>query len=166
MRIPPYYRNPVWQRFFAGMAIGGMISWFIFLYIFGEWHEKYSKEIKTQKEEIADLKNDIKIWQEDFKELNKQNRQLLTVQDIKVKILNSDKYKLDSFSVFEIEDELKEDIKLMKAKDIETVYKSSDLIKKMIENKVFRINEKRYRVEVKQMVIYTTLSIKVNIMLD
>lgn len=166
MRIPPYYRHPVWQRFFAGMAIGGIISWFIFLYIFGEWHEKYSKEIKTQKEEIDDLRNDVKIWQEDFKELNKANRQKLTVQDIRVKIQNSDKYKLDLFSVYEIEDELKEDIKMMMAKDIETVYKSRDLIEKTIENRVLKVNEKRYRVQVRKMVIYTNLSIEVDIMLD
>ncbi|WNS74573.1 sporulation protein [Bacillus sp. DTU_2020_1000418_1_SI_GHA_SEK_038] len=166
MRIPPYFSRPVWQRFFAGMAIGGIVSWFIFLYIFGEWNEKYSKEIQKQREDIADLTNDIKIWQEDYKELNKLNSQKLIVQDIKVKIQNSDKYKLDSFSVFEIEDEIIEDIKMMKAKDIETIYKSSDLIKKIIENKVFKVNEKRYRVEIRQMVIYTTLSIKVDIKLD
>ncbi|MEH7525085.1 sporulation protein, partial [Bacillus sp. JJ1503] len=60
----------------------------------------------------------------------------------------------------------KEDIKMMKAKDIETINKSSDLIEKMIENKVFKVNEKRYRVEIRKMVIYTTLSIKVDIKLD
>lgn len=166
MRMPPYFSRPAWQRFFAGMAIGGIISWFFFLYIFGEWNEKYSKEIKKQREEIADLKNDIKIWQEDYKELNKLNSQKLIVQEIKVKIQNSDKYKLDSFSVFEIEDEIKEDIKMMSAKDIETVFNSSDLIVRTIENKVFKVNDKRFRAEVKQMKIYTTLSIKVNIMLD
>ena len=166
MRIPPYFRRPAWQRFFAGMAIGGIISWFIFLYIFGEWNEKYSKEIKRQREEIADLENDLKIWQEDYKELNKINSQKLTVQEIKVKIQNSDKYKLDSFSVFEIEDEVKEDIKMMKAKDIETIAKSKELIYKLIENKVFKVNDKRFRVEIKELVIYTTLSIKLDIKLD
>lgn len=166
MRIPPYYHRPEWQRFLAGMAIGGIISWFIFLYIFGEWQEKYSKQIKKQKEDIADLENDKKIWQEEFKLLNKMNQQKLTVQEINIKIKNSDKYKLDLFSVYELEDDLNEDIKTMKAKDLETVYKSRDLIKKIIENKVLKVNEKRFRAEVKEMVIYTTLSIQVEIMLD
>ena len=49
MRIPPYYRKPTWQQFFAGMAIGGVISWFIFFYIFGVWQEDYSKKIKTKR---------------------------------------------------------------------------------------------------------------------
>lgn len=166
MRVPPYYHKPVWQRFLAGMALGGMISWFIFLYIFGEWHEKYSMQIQKQKEDIAKLEHDKKIWQEEFKELNKKNRQQLTIQDIKIKIKNSDKYKLDSYSVYVIENEIKEDISMMMAKDIETVYKSKDLMRKIIENKVFKVNEKRYRVEIIETVIYTTLSIQLNIMLD
>ncbi|MBP2241389.1 hypothetical protein J2Z40_001952 [Cytobacillus eiseniae] len=166
MRIPPYYRQPVWQRFIAGLAIGGMISWFVFLYIFGEWQERYSKQIAKQEEDIADLQKDIVIWQEEFKELNKKNRELLTIQDIKIKISNSEKYKLDSFSVFEIEDEIKEDIGNMKAKDIDTVYKSKELIKKIIRNKVIKVNEKRYRLEVRDMVIYTTLEIHLEILLD
>lgn len=166
MRIPPYYRLPSWQRFLAGAAIGGMISWFIFLYIFGEWQEKYSKLIKKQEEDIARLTNDKKIWQEEFKELNKKNREQLTVQEIKIKIRNSEKYKMDSFSVFEIEDQIKEDISMMIAKDIDTVYKSRELIKKMIENKVFKVNEKRYRVEVRELVIYTTLFVQLEIRLD
>ncbi len=166
MRIPPYYRLPSWQRFFAGMAIGGIISWFIFLYIFGEWQERYSKEIRLQKDAIYELEKDKHIWQEEFKKLNKENQKKLTVQDINIKIVNSDKYKLDSFSVFQVEDSIKEDISMMRAKDIDTVYKSSELIKKIIENKTHRVNEKRYRVEVKEMVIYTTVSIELNIMLD
>ncbi|MDV2888249.1 sporulation protein, partial [Alkalihalophilus pseudofirmus] len=48
MRIPPYYRRPSWQRFFAGMAIGGAISWCIFLYIFGVWQEENAKLIRKQ----------------------------------------------------------------------------------------------------------------------
>lgn len=166
MRIPPYYRKTSWQRFFAGAAIGGMISWFIFLFIFGEWQEKYSKLIEEQKKSIDKLEDDIEIWQEEFKELNKKNREQLTVQDIKIKIKNSEKYKMDSFSVFEIEEQLKEDISMMIAKDIDTVYKSRELIKKIIENKVFKVNEKRYRVEVRELVIYTTLSVQLDIRLD
>ncbi|MBU8879691.1 sporulation protein [Bacillus sp. FJAT-29790] len=166
MRIPPFYHRPSWQRFLAGMAIGGMISWAVFLFIFGEWQEKYSSQINKQEIEIHDLEQEKKIWQEEFKELNKKNREQLTIQEIKIKIKNSEKYKLDTFSVFEIEDEIKENISMMMAKDIDTVYKSRELIKRIIENKVIKVNEKRYRLEVKEMVVYTTLSIHLNIMLD
>lgn len=165
MRIPPYYRLPSFQRLFVGMALGSVISWCIFLYIFGEWQEEYSKQIEKQKEEIRDLTNEKNIWQEDFKELNKKNQELLMVQEIKVKITNGDKYKIDSFSLYEIEEAVKEDVSMLLAKDIDTAFKSRDLIKKVISNKPVKVNDKRYKLEVKEIVFYTTISIQIQIQL-
>ncbi|MEH7114626.1 sporulation membrane protein YtrI [Neobacillus niacini] len=163
MRIPPYYRKPGWQRFFAGMAIGGAISWCIFIYIHGVWQEKHTALINEQSEKIVDLENEKKIWQEEYKEINKRTIEQLTIQKINVKITNSEKYKLDLLSVSEIEDSVKDDISLMLAKDIDTVYKSKELIKKIIQNKPVKIHDKRYKLQVKEMVIFTTLSIQLEI---
>jgi hypothetical protein len=166
MRIPPYYRKPSWQQFFAGMAIGGGISWCIFLYIFGVWQEEQSTQIHEQKELIAKLNNDKNIWQEEFQALNKKSIEQMTVQEIKIKIINGDKYKLDLLSVFQTEQGVKEDISMMVAKDLETVYKSRELLRRAIENKVIKVNDKRYRLEVREIFIYTTLSIRLDIHLD
>jgi Fe-S cluster biosynthesis and repair protein YggX len=163
VRIPPYYRKPGWQRFFAGMAIGGAISWCIFIYIHGVWQEKHTALINEQSEKIVDLENEKKIWQEEYKEINKRTIEQLTIQKINVKITNSEKYKLDLLSVSEIEDSVKDDISLMLAKDIDTVYKSKELIKKIIQNKPVKIHDKRYKLQVKEMVIFTTLSIQLEI---
>jgi hypothetical protein len=163
VRIPPYYRRPSWQRFFAGMVIGGAISWCIFIYIFGVWQEKHTALIDKQSEEIIDLKEEKKIWQEEYKEINKRTIEQLTIQKINVKITNWEKYKLDMLSVSEIEDSVKDDISMMIAKDIDTVYKSKELIKKIIQNKPVKINDKRYKLQVKEMVIFTTLSIQLEI---
>jgi len=166
MRIPPYYRKPTWQQFFAGAVIGGVISWFIFLYIFGVWQEKYSQEIQKQREEIADLTNEKTIWQEEFNKANKENQKKLTVQSIYIKITNKDKYHLDQLSVFQMEDKVKEDISIMMAKDIESVYNSRELIRRTIENKTLKVNDKRFKLKVTEMTIYTTLSIDLEIEID
>ena len=163
MRIPPYYQKASWQRFFSGMAIGGAISWGIFLYIYGVWQDRHYYEIQKQRDSITELNNDIKIWQQEYKEINKRNIEQLTVQKINVKIINSDKYKLDTLSVFETEEAVKHDIGMMLAKDIDTVYKSKDLIKKIIENKTVKLNDKRYKLHVQEVVIYTTLTINLEI---
>ncbi|MDF2788242.1 MAG: sporulation protein [Neobacillus sp.] len=163
MRIPPYYRRPSWQRFFSGMVIGGAISWCIFIYIFGVWQEKHTALIDKQSEEIIDLKEEKKIWQEEYKEINKRTIEQLTIQKINIKITNWEKYKLDLLSVSEIEDSVKDDISMMIAKDIDTVYKSKELIKKIIQNKPVKLNDKRYKLKVKEMVIFTTLSIQLEI---
>ena len=112
MRIPPYYRNPAWQRFFSGMVIGGAISWCIFIYIFGVWQEQHTALIDKQREEIVDLKEEKKIWQEEYKDINKRTIEQLTIQKINIKITNWEKYKLDMLSVSEIEDSVKDDISL------------------------------------------------------
>ncbi|ETI68554.1 sporulation membrane protein YtrI [Neobacillus vireti] len=166
MRIPPLYRRPAWQRFFAGMAIGGAISWCIFLYIYGVWQEENTELLRKQQQEIADLNNEKKIWQEEYKEMNKRNIEQLTVQKINIKILNAEKYKLDSLSVLETEDSVRDDIDMMLAKDLETVYKSKDLIQKIIENKIVPINEKRYKLKVRELIIFTNLTIQLEIQFE
>lgn len=163
MRIPPYYRRPSWQRFFSGMAVGGAISWCIFLYIFGVWQDKHIYKIRKQADDISEYKKDILIWQQEYKEINKRNIEQLTVQKINIKITNWERYKLDTLSVFETEEAVKDDISMMLAKDIDTVYKSKELIKKIIENKAVKLNDKRYKLKVKELVIYTTLTIQLEI---
>lgn len=165
MRIPPYYQKPTWQHFSAGVLIGAILSWFIFLYIYGEWQEEYSKEITKQQTIINKLENEKIIWQEEFKKLNKENREKLTVQTIYIKIKNKDKYHLDQLSVFQMEDHIKKDIGMMMAKDLETAYNSRELIKKIIENKVLTVNDKRYKLRIIEMTIYTTLSIELELMI-
>jgi hypothetical protein len=166
MRIPPLYKSPAWQRFFAGMAVGGVISWCIFLYIFGVWQERNTELLRKQAQDIVDLNEEKKIWQEEYKEINKRNIEQLTVQKINIKITNWEKYKLDSLSVLETEDSVRDDISMMIAKDMETVYKSKDLLKKIIEHKPVKINDKRYRLKVKEMVFYTNLSIQLEIQFE
>jgi hypothetical protein len=165
MRIPPYYQKPSWQVFLAGVLIGGVISWFIFLYIYGEWQEEYSKKITKQQTTISKLENEKLIWQEEFNKLNKVNQEKMTVQSIYIKIKNKDKYDLDRLSVFQMEDEIKKDIGIMIAKDLDTVYNSRELIKKIIENKVMPMNEKRFKVKITEMTIFTTISIEVELMI-
>lgn len=166
MRIPPYYRHPSWQRFFAGAAIGAILSWFVFLYIQGVWFEERNIELRKQEETIEKLEREKKIWQEDFIALNKKNKEQLTVQNIKVKIINWEKYKLDTLSVYETEESIKDDIDMMIAKDLEQVFKTRDLIKKVIENKTVKLNDKRYKLKVKEVWIYTTLHIYLEVHLD
>lgn len=166
MRVPPYYRKPSWQRFFAGMAIGGAIGWCIFLYIHGVWQEEYTKRLDNQQQKIADLEEEKKIWQQEYASLNKKNLEQITIQKINVKILNWEKYKLDQLSVVETEDSVRDDLSMMLAKDLETAAKSKELMKKMIEHKPIKINEKRYKLKVKELIIYTTLTIELEISFD
>jgi hypothetical protein len=165
MRIPPYHRDKTWQRFFAGMAFGAVISWFVFLQLFGILQEKQVRTITELKDKIVDLENDIQIWKEDYIELNKINKKKLTIQDIKINITNTEQYKLDSYTKFRIQESVKQDIAHLIAKDIETVYKGKELLRKTIENKTYQIDDRRYKVEIYELFLFTTLSIELKIKL-
>ncbi|MGX1982381.1 hypothetical protein EDD69_10361 [Thermolongibacillus altinsuensis] len=163
MRIPPYYRDRNWQRFFVGLAIGAVISWFVFLQIFGILQEEQVRELAKQQDLISDLQNDLKIWQQDYVQLNKENKKKLTIQTINVHIMNHEQYALDSYTRFRIEESIKKDIHYLIAKDIETVYKSKELLKKAIENKTYIIDDRNYRIEIETILFFTTLSIELKI---
>lgn len=163
MRIPPYYRYPTWQRFFAGAAVGALISWFVFLHLFGVLQDKQVRRIIELQDKIADLENEIRIWQEDYVKINKINKKKLTVQDISIHLVNAEQYKLDSYTTFRIEESVKEDVSHLIAKDIETVYNGRELLKRAIENKTYTINEQTYKLEIYQLFLFTTLSIELKL---
>mgnify|MGYP001176804707 FL=1 len=165
MRIPPYYEKRQWQIFFFGAVIGGIVGWLVLLFIYGELQERQAATIQMQKELIQSLEEEKNIWQEEFQKLNEKNNEQLTVQAIDVKIINADKYKIDSLSKYEAEEAIKEDIRIVLAKDLEFVYNSRELIKKTIENKPIKINDKRYKFVVKEMLVYTNLLIHLEIQL-
>ena len=50
-------------------------------------------------------------------------------------------------------------------KDLHVVYTSKDLLEKVIENKPVVINDRRYQLTVRKMVIYTTLNIELELTL-
>ncbi|MCJ8009630.1 sporulation membrane protein YtrI [Lederbergia wuyishanensis] len=166
MRIPPLYRKPSWQRFLAGAAVGGCISWIIFLYMFGVMQERNGFLIEEQANKIKQLQDQITIWQEDYRELNKKNEEMLTIQKVEVHLVGYERYQIkDRQSIFNVEESIQEDLKSLLAKDLSTVHKNKDIVKKTIENKVENINGKKYKFIVKEMYFYTTINITVELRL-
>jgi hypothetical protein len=163
MRIPPHYQQPTWQRFFAGAAIGAIISWGVFLFIFGVIQEDHRTTINKQNITIQKLKKEIEIYQEEYSKLNKEAQQKVTVQEINVHITNGDKYLPKDFYIKSIEENVKKDLSDLIAKDMESVYSNHKLIEKTIENKIFPIDGKEYKLEMTKFMLYTTIYIEVEI---
>lgn len=163
MRIPPLYRLPSWQRFLSGMALGGIISWMIFVYMFGTMQEKQSALINEQVSEISELEKEMEFWQGEFKKLNEELEKELTVQEIEVYIKPNNKIDLTRLQKGQIADQLKEHLNVVKAKKLETVSESKDLLRKAIESKVFTVDSKKYRLRVIYLELLTTIYIEVSI---
>lgn len=166
MRIPPLYRSPIWQRFMAGVAIGGCISWIIFLYMFGVVQERNSVVLQEQANEIKRLNSDIDIWREDYRELNEKNEEKLTIQEINVELIGYEKYNIkDSQSILTAEEDIKEDLKSLLTKELGIIYKNKEIIKKTIQNKIVTINGKKYSLLIREIYFYTTIQIEVELRL-
>ncbi|MFD9625039.1 sporulation membrane protein YtrI [Peribacillus muralis] len=162
MRIPPYHRTPTWQRFFAGAALGGLLSWVIFFYMHGVQQEKQIWTLHEQSEKIKDLNEKIAIWEKDYQRLNQKNEEILTIQEVEVTITN-EKYSLDRLSIAEAEDVIEDDLSSLLAKDVASVYDGKVLLKKSIENKIVTINKKRYQLEVVEIMFFTKMNIDIKL---
>ncbi|WP_273128557.1 sporulation membrane protein YtrI [Metabacillus sp. HB246100] len=166
MRIPPHYRQPTWQRFFAGVAIGAIISWGVFLFIFGTIQEKHSTTIEEQKQVIEELNKNKEIYEQEYSKLNKEAKEKLTVQELTVDITNGDKYHIKDFKVKNIEDDIKQDLAdIVLTKDIEYITNNRLLIERLIENKIIKQEDgKEYTFKMTKFILYTTLIIEVEIL--
>ncbi|MGM9926689.1 MAG: sporulation membrane protein YtrI [Bacillus sp. (in: firmicutes)] len=163
MKIPAISSDKKWQRFFAGVVIGGVVSWLLYFYMHGIMQEKQIQRIKSQEQQIIDLTKKIEIWEKESESHNEETEKNVKVIDIQVTIDNYRDYKLDLLSVIEAQESIRNDLRSLITKDLETVYNSKSLLKKTIENKSIELNEKKYAFEVSEIMFYSTLYIVVEI---
>lgn len=163
MKPPILLSRRGWQRFIAGIAIGALISWIVFFYMYGVMQEKQIQLIQSQKIQIEELKDKNSIWEKDYASKNNEIEKKLTIQEIQVAITNGSSYKIDLLSIVEAQEAVRKDLHALITKDIETVYQGKALLKKTIENKVIEINDKKYTFEVKEILFFSKLYIEVHV---
>ncbi|MCP8967440.1 sporulation membrane protein YtrI [Ectobacillus ponti] len=157
MRIPPLYKTRTWQMFFVGAVIGGVISWLIFLYMYGVFQEEQTQLILQQKQKILELEQDKHLLIEDKNKLNENAKQELTIQDIQVEIVNHDQF--DSLTVHMLTAAVRDDLRPILTQSIQSVADNKSLLKKVIENKTYERDERRYRFKVDTIYFDTVLEI-------
>ncbi|MEH7224155.1 sporulation membrane protein YtrI [Bacillus sp. JJ1566] len=163
MRVPPYHQKPGWQRFLAGIVIGALISWIVFLFQFGVLQDKQIQKITEQKDEIKELKKSKDILIEDVKKLNEVNKNKLKIQDFNVDFTNKKKFDLSSLNLHHMKTAVIEDLNSLIGQDIQTVSKNKELLFRTIENQVFELDDKTYRLKIHTVFFDTTLEITLNI---
>lgn len=149
--------------FFAGAAIGGVLSWIIFLYMYGVYHEEQTATIAKQQLKIQALEEDKHLLLEDQKKQNEENKRMLTIQDIKVTITNHDAYALDGLAVHTLTTAVRNDLRELLTKDIQSVANNKALLKKTIENKTYERDDRKYRFTVDSIYFDTVLEISLKI---
>nr|WP_309099682.1 sporulation membrane protein YtrI [Fredinandcohnia onubensis] len=163
MRVPPYHQKPGWQRFFAGVAIGALISWFVFLFQFGVLQEDQIQLITKQESKIKNLEDDKDILIDDIKKLNSENKNKLKIQDFNVEFANRKKVELSSLDLHHMKTAVIEDLNTLIGQDIQTLSKNKDLLFRTIENRNYELGDKTYKLKIHTVFVDTTLEISLNI---
>lgn len=162
MRIPPLYEKPGWQRFFAGVAVGALISWLVFLFQFGVLQEKQVQLLTKQQSEINDLEDRNNTLIEDYEKLNEENKSKLKIQDFKVEFANQKKHDLGKLNLHILSDAVMKNLNHLIGKDIESVSKNKELLRQAIE-KEYKLDDKVYKLKTYSIYFDTTLEITLNI---
>jgi uncharacterized protein YjdB len=163
MRIPSLYKERKWQVFFAGAAIGAVISWVIFLYIHGSFLEDQRRSMIDQREKIRQLQLQANILMEDKQKLNEENKQKLVIQEIKISILRTEKYNMTSLLKEQLTRAVYADLQHLLLQNVESISENRELLTTAIENKTYEIDDSEYTFQVKTIFFYTTLDIELEI---
>ena len=162
MHIPPYHREPSWQRFFAGAIVGAILSWGIFVFLFGAIQDRQVNQIVQYKKQVEKLEERLHILTEDNEKL-KEDKEKLKVQDIYITINNHDKYKLNSLDRVHIIESIQKDLNHLITRDIKSINDNKDFIVKAIESTPYKIDNKSYYFRVFRLYIDTTIEIELTV---
>lgn len=163
MKAPPERLSYGWAKFFAGIFFGAVISWMVFIYQYGITQEEQVKTINTLRDERNDLIRDKNILMENTAQLNEENKRKLTVQEIKITIINEKQYNLNKFTMFQLREDVKNDLSHLLTQDIRSVSRNRELLRRAIENKVYKKDDRRFRLEIDTIYFDTTLEITLKI---
>lgn len=159
MHIPPYYKKPSWQRFFAGAFIGACIAYFIFVYMHGFMYEELMGENKDLQSKVAELKKQNEALLQDKEDLNKKSKEPLTVTSIEVSIVNEDELRLDKLIIHDLEELMKEEIDHIIGQKVSIIDESAQLLISSLENKEYKVDDFNYGFTIKKLTISKTLKI-------
>ncbi|WP_100405100.1 sporulation membrane protein YtrI [Bacillus solitudinis] len=163
MRVPPYYKRPSWQRFFAGIILGIIIGWFFFLFHYGQIYGNLVIKMSEQEDTIK--KQNVRIEEllseQDLQ--NEENKKKLTIQSIEIHFMNDRKLRLNKLTIYELKQQALNELTFLERMDIESVSKTKDLMIRTLENKVFVIGESRYQLDIREVYLFTTLQLHVKI---
>ncbi|WP_077615528.1 sporulation membrane protein YtrI [Caenibacillus caldisaponilyticus] len=160
MRIPPYYRHPDWQRFFAGIAVGAIIGFCFFILIYGLMQERQIEKIQRQQNQIEDLARDYRTLIEEREKENEALEKQLRVQEIRVDI-RTEKEPVDQMIKLELKQAIAEQLQVLITKNIAAVAENHELIFRTIESHPFVVEDKRYYFKVRTLVVFTAVEVGV-----
>ena len=100
-----------------------------FLYIYGVFQEEQASKIAEQRE-IIEKEAKLHVLLEDQEKLNTENKRLLTIQEIKIKLINREKYDLDNLTLENMTTSIHNDLQHLLTKNIQSIAKIKTYLKR------------------------------------
>ncbi len=165
MHIPPYHKRPSWQRFLAGVAIGTIIGYIIFIYMFGELQEKWIEENLALRGDLQDLNQSYENLRKNHETLDQQTKEGMQVSEINIEFLNLKELNIDTDRIMiqQLEEAVRTEAAHAVGKSIDEIADSIDLLIATIENKTINIDDFRFQAEIERIIVSETLYLSIQL---
>ena len=161
MHIPPYHKKPSWQRFFAGLFFGGIISYGVFIFMYGTMYEKLLAENYILSSQVRELEEQNDALLKDKKENDERSNMPITISSIDIAIEGGEQLRMDRLIEHQLEEMIKEEVANLIGQEVEIVSQSDQLLISTIENKGYKLDDFTYHFRVLKLTIATELKITV-----
>lgn len=161
MHAPPYHKKRTWQRFLAGAVIGAILSYWIFIYMYGTMYEQLLEQKLELESRVTDLENQNAALLEDNENLDERTAEAATVEAVEITITNGEELSLDRLIVHQLEEMLKEELSHLIGEDLSLISGSDRLLVSTIQNKGFSIDQFTYYFTVTKLIMSQTIRLEV-----
>ncbi|WP_202080768.1 hypothetical protein [Caldalkalibacillus salinus] len=162
MRVPSPALIDKLTRYIATFVLGAVIGAIIILYIHGSTLNDVMKQNRQLTLDNIKLMDDIETLEEDKSELSRQRQQKIAIRRIDVQIVQQpDEDPIDELVEKEMAEHLRRDLKFLIQLPLESVAETSEAIHHLVNESKYDIQQQRYGLQLKTLVVYSTLTVKV-----
>lgn len=161
MHVPPYHKKRSWQIFAVGVFAGSIVAYLVLIFMYGEMYANLLTEMTELKAEKQQLERQNEALLRDKEQLQEETEWI--VQSIDINFTNSRDFRFDRLTAHQLAEQIKDELKEIIGKDVQSVAENSELIESLIEKSVFTIDELSYSFEIKKMVFSEQITIELHI---
>lgn len=161
MHVPPFYRRRSWQLFGLGLIAGGLVGYGIFLFMYGKMYSDLLTENVELEAEVKSLQQQNEILLHDKEQL--QQEQPLTVQTIELHYINEKEFRFDRLTTHQLNELIKEELKEIVGKSVESIAENHELLIQLIEKKTFSLDDVDYHFIVRKLILTETLIVHLEV---
>jgi len=150
MHIPPFYKRRHWQVFLLGCIIGSIISYGLFLFMYGKMYQSLYVEHAKISSELQDVTRQNEALKKDNEQLESTD---YVIESIHIRFSPNKKLRLNRLQLVTLENMMKEELEEIIGKSVRSIAENDDILIAMLENKRFTIGDDSFQCTTKKLFI-------------